>query len=77
MKAGLDLDWSDRKQKVLAIQMLERQVSSLQQWVDRHLDDVVEQPLRPYLDAITQVRDQDLEPVEDGTPGGTGRGAPA
>ncbi|XXV27273.1 hypothetical protein WME87_00300 [Sorangium sp. So ce1389] len=35
------------------------QLSSLQQWVDRHLDNAVEQPLRPYLDAITQVRDQD------------------
>jgi hypothetical protein len=67
IKAGLDLDWSDPKQKAAAIQILERQVSSLQQWVDRHLDDVVEQPLRTYLEAITQVRDQDLERAEDGT----------
>ncbi|WP_434043384.1 MULTISPECIES: hypothetical protein [Sorangium] len=42
------------------IQILEQQVSSLQQWVDRHLDDVVEQPLRTYLDALIQVRDQDV-----------------
>ncbi|WP_437780694.1 transposase [Sorangium sp. So ce1097] len=35
IKAGLDLDWSDPKQKAAAIQILERQVSSLQQWVDR------------------------------------------
>ncbi|AUX22088.1 uncharacterized protein SOCEGT47_025890 [Sorangium cellulosum] len=61
IKAGLDLDWSNPKQKAAAIQILERQVSSLQQWVDRHLDDVIEQPIRPYLDAVTQVRDQDLE----------------
>ncbi|WP_437974976.1 IS1182 family transposase [Sorangium sp. So ce295] len=67
IKAGLDLDWSDPKQKAAAIQILERQVSSLQQWVDRHLDDVVEQPLRTYLEAVTQVRDQDLETAEDGT----------
>ncbi|WP_437277923.1 transposase [Sorangium sp. So ce375] len=67
IKAGLDLDWSDPRQKAAAIQILERQVSSLQQWVDRHLDDVVEQPLRFYLDAVTQVRDQDLETAEDGT----------
>ncbi|WP_437712356.1 IS1182 family transposase [Sorangium sp. So ce448] len=67
IKAGLDLDWSDPKQKAAAIQILERQVSSLHQWVDRHLDDVVEQPLRFYLDAVTQVRDQDLETGEDGT----------
>lgn len=67
IKAGLDIDWSDPKQKALAIQVLERQVSSLHQWVDHHLDDVIEQPLRPYLDAITQVRDQDLETTQDGT----------
>lgn len=67
IKAGLDIDWSDAKQKAMAIQVLERQVSSLQQWVDRHLDEAIEEPLRPYLDAITQVRNQDLETAEDGT----------
>jgi Transposase DDE domain/Transposase domain (DUF772) len=67
IKAGLDIDWSDAKQKVMAIEVLERQVSSLQRWVDRHLDDIVEEPLRPYLDAITQVRNQDLEATSDGT----------
>ncbi|WP_437928709.1 hypothetical protein WMF37_05390 [Sorangium sp. So ce291] len=67
IKARLDLDWSDPKQEALGIQMLEQQVSSQQQRVDRHIDDVVEQPLRPYLDAITQVRDRDLETAEDGT----------
>lgn len=67
IKAGLDIDWSDAKQKAMAIQVLERQVSSLQQWVDRHLDNAIEEPLRYYFDAITQVRDQDLETAEDGT----------
>jgi hypothetical protein len=67
IKAGLDIDWSDKKQKAMAIEVVERQVSSLQRWVDRHLDDVIEMPLRPYLDAITQVRDQDLETTKDGT----------
>lgn len=66
VKAGLDIDWSDPKQKAMAIEVLERQVSSLEKWVDRHLDDVIEQPLRPYLDAITQVRNQDLETTADG-----------
>jgi Transposase DDE domain/Transposase domain (DUF772) len=66
IKAGLDIDWSDKKQKAMAIEVVERQVSSLQKWVDRHLDDVIEMPLRPYLDAITQVRDQDLETTKDG-----------
>jgi len=67
IKAGLDIDWSDPKQKAMAVQVLEQQVSSLQRWVERHLDDVVEHPLRFYFEAITQVRDQDLETAEDGT----------
>lgn len=66
IKAGLDIDWSDAKQKALAIEVVERQVSSLQQWVDRHLDDVISEPLRPYIDAITQVKSQDLEPSVTG-----------
>jgi hypothetical protein len=66
IKAGLDIDWSDPKQKVVAVEIVERQVSSLQRWVDRHLDDVVSEPLRPYIDAIVQVRVQDLEVDKDG-----------
>jgi Transposase DDE domain/Transposase domain (DUF772) len=61
IKAGLDIDWSDPRQKATAIQIVERQVGSLHRWVEQHLDDVIEAPLRPYLDAITTVRDQDLE----------------
>jgi hypothetical protein len=67
IKAGLDIDWSDPKQKAMAIEVVERQVSSLQRWVDRHLDEVVSEPLRPYIDAITQVREQDLEISQDGS----------
>ena len=51
----------------MAIEVVERQVSSLQRWVDRHLDEVVSEPLRPYIDAITQVRDQDLETSQSGS----------
>lgn len=66
IKAALDCDWSDRHQKASAIQIVERQVASLQLWVEKHLDDVVERPLQPYLDAIVQVRAQDLEPTPHG-----------
>jgi hypothetical protein len=52
-KAGLDIDWSDPKQKAMAVDVVERQVSSLQRWVDRHLDDAVSEPLRPCLTSIT------------------------
>jgi hypothetical protein len=61
IKAGLDIDWSDPRQKLTAVTIVERQVSSLQRWVGRNLDDFVEAPLTPYLDAINAVRDQDLE----------------
>jgi hypothetical protein len=66
IKAGVDIDWSDPKQKVAAIEIVERQVSSLYNWVERHLDDVVCEPLRPYMDAINQVSDQDLETTKTG-----------
>ena len=49
-----------------AVEIVERQVSLLQHWVDRHLDDAIHEPLRPYLDALVQVKDQDLEPTEKG-----------
>ena len=64
IKAGLDIDWSDARQKAQAIQIVERQVASLERWVEKHLDDVVETPLRAYLEAITTVREQDLEHTE-------------
>ena len=66
IKAGLDIDWSDPKQKATAIEIVERQVSSLQQWVERHLADEVSEPIRPYIETITQVRSQDLEASESG-----------
>lgn len=66
IKAGLDIDWSDPRQKATAIQIVERQVASLVQWVERHLDDVIEAPLRSLFDAITTIREQDLEDAEGG-----------
>lgn len=66
IKSALDIDWSDPKQKAMAIEVVERQVSSLQQWVERHLEDVVAKPLQPYIDAINQVSNQDLEKTAKG-----------
>jgi Transposase DDE domain len=34
--------------------------------VEKHLDDAVSRPLAPYLEALTQVRAQDLEPTPQG-----------
>lgn len=66
IKAGLDLDWSDPKQKIAAIDRVERQVASLERWVEKHLDAYESEPLTPYLQAITAVRDQDLEHQPNG-----------
>jgi hypothetical protein len=65
IKAGLDIDWSDPKQKAVAIEVLERQVASLERWVEEQLD-AVSKPLTSYLQAITEVRAQDLEPTPQG-----------
>ncbi len=61
IKAGLDIDWSDTRQKASAIQIVEQQVASLERWVEKHLDDVFERPLQPYLEALVTIRDRDLE----------------
>jgi hypothetical protein len=66
IKAGVDIDWSDPKQKASAIELVERQVSSLQSWVEHQLDQALKEPISPYVEAITQVRSQDLEPSADG-----------
>jgi hypothetical protein len=41
-------------------------VASLVQWVERHLDDVVDAPLKSLLETITTLRGQDLEEVDGG-----------
>jgi hypothetical protein len=66
IKAGLDIDWSEPAEKVKAIQIVERQVASLVRWVETHLDDGIEAPLKQYLEAVTTVRDQDLEQAKEG-----------
>lgn len=66
IKAGLDINWSDPRQKATAIEIVERQVSSLERWVEKHLDEVIEKPLQPMLEALTQVRAQDLEATAEG-----------
>jgi hypothetical protein len=64
IKAGLDIDWSDPQQKLKAIQRVEREVASLATWVERHLDEVLEAPLRPLLEAVTTIRVQNLETID-------------
>jgi len=60
VKAGLDVNWSDPEEKEQALEMLVDQVTSLHDWIERkHL--TLEEPIRPYIEAVAQVRKQDLE----------------
>ena len=61
IKAGLDLDWSDPAQRAEAVATVERQVSRLHHWVERHLPTwLAHAPLTPYIEALVEVRAQDL-----------------
>lgn len=66
IKAGLDINWSDPRQKAAAIELVEQQVASLERWVDKHIDETVEKPLQPMIEALAQVRAQNLEPNDKG-----------
>ena len=66
IKSALDIDWSDPRQKATAIEIVERQVAALERWVDRNLDAYETAPLQRFLDAITTVRDQDIERTAEG-----------
>ena len=60
VKAGLDVNWSDPEEKEQALEKLVGQVTSLHDWIEKqrlHL----EEPMRPYIEAVAQVHKQDLE----------------
>lgn len=60
VKAGLDVNWSDPQEKEEALEKLVVQVTSLHDWIKKQnlpIDDI----LRPYVEAVAQVRKQDLE----------------
>ena len=60
IKAGLDINWNDREQKDEAIERLSTQLTSLNEWLDKN-ELATEEPLKPYIEALSQVRNQDLE----------------
>jgi hypothetical protein len=67
VKAGLDLDWSEPEAKVDALNRLCRQLDRLMAWVMKHAGSCpVDEPLTRYIEALTQVREQDLEPNGSG-----------
>jgi hypothetical protein len=65
-KKALDCDWSDPRQKGEAVNILAKQVLSLERWITRHLASEVDRPpLQDVLAVMRQLMDQDLEPDPD------------
>lgn len=65
-KLGLDIDWTDPKQKTKALQRLLRQLANLVRYVrSRVPEEAVQPPLSEHLKTLQQFIDQDLEPDPD------------
>jgi len=67
IKAGLDVNWNDPEQKDQALEVLVAQVSALHTWLEKK-NLVVDEQLQPYIAAVAQVREQDLDESVDGAP---------
>jgi len=62
IKAGLDIDWSAPDAKANALNRLCVQLDRLMAWISRQPQQCVDAPLTRYIEALAQVREQDLEP---------------
>lgn len=61
-KAALDVDWSDAEQKAEALNRLCEQLDRLSAWVEKRKPRECEgAPLARYIEALAQVKQQDLE----------------
>jgi hypothetical protein len=68
IKAGLDINWSDREQKADAMDRLVREVDALVEWIETKQPKLAtESTIEPYIEAIHEVEEQDLERAADGT----------
>jgi hypothetical protein len=67
VKAALDIDWNDSDAKEEALTRLCDQLDRLSAWVERRRPaDVQDAPLNRYIEALAQVRKQDIEVAPDG-----------
>lgn len=63
VKAALDIDWNDAGEKAEALHTLVRQLDALHAWIERRLPtEMAAPPLKQQLEALEQIRRQDLEP---------------
>jgi hypothetical protein len=67
VKKALDCDWSDPYQKGDAVNVLARQVLSLERWIENNLAEAAGRPpLERLVKVLREVMEQDLEPDPDG-----------
>ena len=63
IKRARDIDWNEAGEKAEAIKTFARQLDALQSWIARRLpEEVATPPLKKHLEALVQIRTQDLEP---------------
>jgi hypothetical protein len=67
IKAALDIDWNDADAKQEALTRLCVQLDRLSAWVEkRRPDENEDAPLTRYIEALAQVKAQDVEPTPQG-----------
>jgi hypothetical protein len=66
IKASLDVDWNDSEQKSDALRRLCTEVDRLMKWVDTAIEGMLVLPLIPYIEALKQVKAQDVETGPEG-----------
>jgi len=66
IKAALDVNWFDPKEKARAIGMLVEQLDALEAWVERHVPEHAQAEVAPHLATLHQIRAQDLEDTAHG-----------
>jgi hypothetical protein len=67
IKKGLDIDWSNPREKANAVTRLTKQIEALETWLHKKLPDEVEKPpLSELLETLKQILEQDTEPDPSG-----------
>jgi hypothetical protein len=67
IKRALDIDWNDAVEKTDAIKAFTRQLDALQSWIERQFpSEIAQPPLKEPVEALVQIRTQDLEPDPQG-----------
>jgi hypothetical protein len=67
IKSGLDINWNDPVQRDEALEVLIQQVASLNAWLTKK-NLTMEGVLQPYIEAVAQVREQDIDESSEGAP---------